>query len=140
MSRKLSRFLFAGLLLLGASCGEEAAPGDADDGGATAIEVDAAEFSFNPPSIDASAGEEIELTLNNTGMAPHTFTIDDVVDVEAAAGEQATATFTAPDAPVEFYCSVHPTQMRGELTIDGQSAGGDGGDTGGGDTDDDLDY
>jgi len=137
MSRKLSRFLVVGLLLV-AACGEEAAP-DADNGGATPIEVAAAEFSFNPSSIDASAGEEIELTLDNTGMAPHTFTIDGVVEVEAAAGEQASTTFTTPDAPVEFYCSIHPTQMRGELTIDGQSAGG-GGDTGGSDRSDDLDY
>jgi plastocyanin len=101
--------------------------------------VSAAEFAFNPTTIDASAGEEIELTFNNTGTTEHSFTIDGLVEVEAEGGAQASGTFTAPDSPIEFFCKYHPDQMRGELTIDGQSAGGGGGDTGGG-TDDNLDY
>jgi plastocyanin len=139
MSLKRSLLVLACVALLGAACGEESTGAPDGGSGATAIEVSAAEFAFNPTTIDASAGEEIELTFNNTGTTEHSFTIDGLVEVEAEGGAQASGTFTAPDSPIEFFCKYHPDQMRGELTIDGQSAGGGGGDTGGG-TDDNLDY
>jgi len=138
MSMKRWLLILGCVALLGTACGDDTADSGGDDGGgATAIAVEAADFSFSPTSIDASAGEEIELTLTNSGTVEHSFTIEDVFEVEAEGGAEASGTFTAPDASVEFFCKYHPDQMTGELTIDGQSAGGGGGAPG---RDDDLDY
>lgn len=102
------------------------------------VEVVASNLSFDPTSISAEPGDVINVTLVNEDDVEHSFTIDDVVDVEAHGGEDASGSFTAPDNTVEFYCRYHPDTMRGEVTI----AGSSGADTGGGGMmdDDDLDY
>ena len=125
--------------LVGAACGSEDTGSTApeDGGAATQVEITAADFAFSPTSISADAGQEIEVTLINDDDTEHSFTIDNVVDFEAAGGEEASDSFTAPDATVEFYCRYHP-DMRGEVSIGGSA----GADTGGGATmdDDNLDY
>lgn len=123
--------------ILATGCGGD----DTGNGGgaATQIEVTARDFEFVTTSLDAEAGAEVEVTLVNEGEAAHTFTIEDVVEVEAEGGEEASTTFTAPDTTVEFFCAFHPDQMRGQLTIGG-SAEDDTGGGGAGDPGDDLDY
>ena len=128
-------------LLLGA-CGDESdpSPDSADPGSDQRLDVTAADFSFDPTSISAEPGASVEVTFSNSGEVQHSFTIDDVVEVEADGGEEASTTFTAPEETVEFYCKYHPEQMRGELRVDGSSSqSDDGGDTGGGGSDDDDD-
>jgi plastocyanin len=137
MSMKRWLLILGCVALLGAACGDDSADTtEGDGGGGTAVDVEAADFSFEPTTIDASAGDEIELTLTNSGEVEHSFTIEGLFEVEAEGGEEASGTFTAPDSSVEFFCKYHPDQMTGELTIDGQSAGGGGG----ADSGDDLDY
>lgn len=138
MSMKRWLLILGCVALLGAACGDDTADtSDGDGGGTTAVTVEAADNKFDRTTIDVAAGEEIELTLTNSGVAKHSFTIEGVFEVEAEGGEEASGTFTAPDDPVRFFCKYHATEMNGELTIDGQSAGGGGGGAG---TDDDLDY
>lgn len=113
---------------LAAACGEESPTGEtAGDAGGRTIEVEATEFAFDPATIEAEPGEEVELTFTNGGEVTHSFTIDDVVDVQADGGGEATMTFTVPDAPVDFYCKFHPDQMQGTLAVGGSSQMGGGG-------------
>lgn len=130
------------LVLLASACGDDS-PSAETAGGSNGktIAVEATEFAFDPATIGADAGETIELTLTNAGEIEHSFTIDDVVDVEAEGGEQATMSFTAPDAPVDFYCKFHPDQMQGQLAVGGSSQmGGDQGDKDSGTTGPGYDY
>ena len=125
------RFLFTLIIspfLLLASCGDDSP--DAEGGGAKQVEVTAADFAFDTTSISAEPGESIELTLVNSDDAEHSFTIEDVVDLEAEGGEEGSATFTAPEETVQFFCRYHPDQMQGELTISGSSSESGAGDTG----------
>ncbi len=85
--------------------------------GSTEVEMSMGEFAFRPERITVPAGEQITLTLSNSGAAPHDFTIMaspaeapfDAADEKEiyyqaalAAGEGATLTFTAPAAPGEY--------------------------------------
>lgn len=134
MPRTWLALVFGAVLVAG--CGSDT-PDTSTESGVTQVEITAADLAFSHTSISAEAGEEIEVTLVNEDDVEHSFTIDDVIDVEADGGEEASDSFTAPDTTVEFYCRYHPDVMRGEVTV----AGSSGADTGGGGTqDDDLDY
>jgi cytochrome c oxidase subunit II len=86
-------------------------------------------FTFIPDTLSAPADTPITFILVNTDQtAPHNVAIEqampdgsDWVGLPIAnAGE--TATYVAPGLPAgtyEFYCSVHPTTMRGILTVGG---------------------
>lgn len=137
MSRRFALGLASMTLLVVACASPE--PMQVEGGqSAQTVEVVASNFAFSPTSIDATAGDQISLLLVNEDDVEHSFTIDDVVDIEAHGGEDASDSFTAPDSTVEFYCRYHPDVMRGEVTI----AGSSGADTGGGGTmdDQDIDY
>jgi plastocyanin len=114
------------IALVLSSCGD-----DSSDGGGTPaikqVEVTAADLSFDTASISAEPGESVELTLTNSDDTEHSFTIDDVIDVETEGGEEASDTFTATEGTYKFYCRYHPDQMNGELTVGDSSS-----DTGGG--------
>lgn len=111
-----------GLALLGAACGDESPTGEtAGDTARKMVKVEATDFAFDPATVAADQGETIELTFTNAGEVAHSFTIDGVVDVQAEGGEEATMSFTAPDAAVDFYCKFHPDQMQGELAVGGSS-------------------
>jgi cytochrome c oxidase subunit II len=102
--------------------GDEEPPPDG-----TTIEVETPDsFTFIPDQLSAPADTPIVFSLNNTDPdAPHNVAIENVEDGSpwvglpiAQAGE--TATYTAPALPAgtyEFFCSVHPTTMRGTLTV-----------------------
>lgn len=117
--------LIAALLALAVACGddtEEVAPGTNDNAGdngssSDSIEISAQDFEFSPSIIDATAGEEVSVTITNDGGAPHTFTIDDLdVDVEIAPGEEQTVSFT-PTGDDSFYCRFHiGFDMEGDIT------------------------
>lgn len=118
MSRRHLALSFVAVALLLGSCGGDS-PEDTGAGESREVEVTAADFSFDTESISAEAGESIDIRLVNSDDAEHSFTIDDIVDVEAEGGEEATGSFTAPDETAEFYCRYHPDEMRGELTVGG---------------------
>lgn len=133
--------LLAMTLLLGACGSEESDGGTATDsgtgtdngggGGGSTIEVVAQDFKFDQTSLDVEPGAEVTVTLTNEDDAEHTFTIEELdVEAEAAGGETADATFTAPDSgSYEFICEYHPDDMRGTLSVGGDAgAGGSSGD------------
>ncbi len=84
------------------------------------LSVTAADFSFEPTTLNAPVGATVGITLDNTGVAAHTFTSDDLdVDIEAAGGAVRTGEFTVPEAGTyEFHCHFHPDQMKGEIVVE----------------------
>jgi cytochrome c oxidase subunit II len=85
--------------------------------------------TFDPPTISAPAGKSIVFNFVNADQAqPHNVAIvrgqpdgTDWVGMPIADPGQ-TATYVAPPVPAgsyEFFCSVHPTTMRGTLTVGG---------------------
>ena len=137
--------LLAVCLLGAAACGDSSddqdPPPRGDEGAAATATVRATDFAFDPTLIEVDAGEEVEVTFVNAGNVAHTFTAEDVdVDVEAATGEEADVSFTAPDedATITFVCRFHPSQMTGEIVVGGGS--GAGGSGGGSSDSDSFDY
>jgi plastocyanin len=105
------------LLCLGAvSCsGSEAPPEPCTPSGPTQT-VDLQDFAFSPTCIGAASGSH--LTLQNTGAAPHTFTINGTPldqKVEAGAGAEASLDGIAPGT-YAVICDYHP-QMTATLVV-----------------------
>lgn len=108
----------AAAVVLTACGGPVAAAGDVREGPAEgdAIEVVALDNSFDPAEVEFEPGTEVTIEVTNEGDAPHNLVIDDpeLSTGTLESGEVATATFTAPEGAVTFYCSFHPG-MKGEL-------------------------
>ena len=91
--------------------------------GARSIAVNATSFEFDPTTIEAEAGEAIEITLT-AADAEHDFVIDDLgAHIGAEAGETATGGFEVGDEPgtYTYYCSVaghRDAGMEGKLVVD----------------------
>ena len=94
------------------------AGGDAGGGGGRPVKVEAFDFGFKPTKLSVTSGEEVSVTLENTGSAPHTFTANELdVDISASGGETAEGSFTAGDpGDYEYICTIHP-QMKGTITV-----------------------
>ena len=98
----------------GSDAGTEAGGG----GESVTLEVTALDNSFDPSSLEASAGSEVTVELTNDGSNPHTFTIDDPeADTSSVdGGSTGSATFTMPDTSVSFYCAIHGAEaMSGTI-------------------------
>ena len=90
----------------------------------------ARDFEFGPDEIKASNGETLNLTLSNQGATPHTFTVyrdqdytqplsgADTGLVDAGGTKQISFTVPADSGDLYFRCTVHPTQMQGEIKIE----------------------
>jgi len=138
MKMKLLRvfqLLGVSLLLIGAvaACSDDDDDGDAGEPAATtapaassgdSVSVEAKDFSFDPTSFTVAAGEEVTVTLNNTGNAGHTLTVytdeeysDPVDGAETSVNAGETGEFKATFEGGEYYfrCEVHPSQMTGTL-------------------------
>ena len=105
--------------------GEETPPPDAHVIELTTPDV----FTFEPDAISAPADTPITFQLNNTDpTAPHNVAIvggmedgSDWIGLPPAQPGQS-ATYNAPALPggeYEFYCQIHPTTMRGTLSVGG---------------------
>ncbi len=68
---------FAKLFLIGAVVGLAAACGNGDSAAepATSITVVANEFAFDPSSVAVAAGQDVTITLNNSGTIAHEWAI-----------------------------------------------------------------
>lgn len=137
------------LALLLAACGSEEATEDNEEDGSSGrtIEITAQDFTFQSDQIVVDPGEEVSVDFNNSDGTAHTFTIEEIdFDIEAAAGADESATFTAPDedATLVFFCRFHPTQMKGTVQVGtgGTDAGSTDDGTGEGinENDDGMDY
>lgn len=130
----------AGLLVLGAcgsgdddsastttagEHGEEEGEGHTENSpvapGARTIEVSGTSFEYDMPTIEATVGEDIEISLTADDVE-HDFIIDEFeAHVSAEPGEAASGGFTASEAgEYTFYCSVpgHRDEgMEGTLVV-----------------------
>ena len=126
MKKRTILAVLAAALLLAGACGggdepEETGGGGGDTSSADAlpVTVTASDFKFSPDSMEGHATHTIEVTLVNEGDVAHSFSIDDMdVDIEAAGGQEVTATFTPEETGTfEYYCKYHPDQMTGKLKV-----------------------
>jgi len=107
---------------------------------ATTINVTLSDYSYTPDTFTVPAGKEITLNMTNQGFVSHTFIIfkfgtdagtkygpEDEENiywkVEILPGKSATAKFTAPTEPGEYYvtCGLgghHEVGMVGTLIVD----------------------
>ena len=106
----------ATLLLLMACSGDEAKPPDACTDPVAAATVELADFVFRPDCLRADAGATI--TLDNTGDAPHTFTVTGTdVDFNVDAGTSVDASLSGVEpGTYAVTCTFHP-QMEATLTV-----------------------
>jgi plastocyanin len=79
----------------------------------------ASNFKFDKTSLDMQSGSQVKVELRNQGQAEHNFTFTEAgANQDVEAGEDATATFTAPAAgSYQFTCKYHPSQMKGTVTV-----------------------
>ncbi len=90
-----------------------------------AITLVARDNRFEPKAFTAPANTPIRLTLDNKGAALHNFALvgqkgPDGQEIQTRlipGGQQDSVTFTLPAGRYEFYCTVHPAEMRGTLTV-----------------------
>ncbi len=109
------------ILAVAACNGDDDGNGAADDGngnGNGSVTIETPGMSFEPDEISASAGEDLEITLDNTDGQPHTFTLDEAdFEIEADGGESESGTLSVPDeaGEYEFYCSVPGHRESGQV-------------------------
>jgi plastocyanin len=108
------------LLLLTACGGDGPNPPEGCTDPVVASTVELADFAFRPDclSVDVGATIPMTITLENTGDAPHTFTVDGTdVSFDVPAGETAEGTLSGvTPGRYEVTCIYHP-QMTATLEI-----------------------
>ncbi len=122
-SKKFALFavVFVAIAMLVVACGGGGTSGGG--GNAQDITITATDFKFDPNTINATAGQTINVTLVNKGSATHTFVVKDAGNfkISADAGQSTKGTFTAPAAGTyQFICDVpgHAEQgMTGQLIV-----------------------
>ena len=82
---------------------------------------------FDKTTLEAPAGEDVALTMENKDSIEHTFSLYETAGAtEKLAGGQAfsgpaflTYQFTAPETPgtYHFQCDIHPTAMNGDFVV-----------------------
>jgi plastocyanin len=109
--------LCVALLLLLPVCGGDGDPPEPCSDPVAAATVELADFEFRPDCLLADAGATI--ALENTGDAPHTFTVEGTdVDLDLEVGTSADASLSGVD-PGDYAvtCTFHP-QMEATLTVE----------------------
>ncbi len=89
------------------------------------VSVTVRDFSFSPNALSVQSGEQVIVTVTNSGPSPHTFTINGVADTgQIAPGTSKTAQFTAGQAgTLVFYCMIHgQATMSGRITVQAAAA------------------
>jgi plastocyanin len=113
--RIVAVFLLAVATLLPA-CEGDASPPEPCTDPVPATSVELADFVFRPDCLSADSGATI--ALDNTGDAPHTFTVEGTdVDVNVDAGSSGEADLgTVDPGTYAVTCTFHP-QMEATLTV-----------------------
>jgi len=127
--------MVSALMLLGlaAACGGDDATETAErpaNSAATVaadgtVTITARDNVFNPKALAVPANQPVTLTLDNKGAAIHNWAVagqngPDGKEIQTAlipAGQQGTVAFSLPAGKYDFYCPVHPVEMRGKLTV-----------------------
>jgi plastocyanin len=77
--------------------------------GPRGVELDAGDFSFQPPQLTVSAGQ-VTLSFANKGKVRHNLSVPSIpVDVDGEPGSKQSVIFVLPagSEPVEFFCKYH---------------------------------
>jgi plastocyanin len=113
---RITRVLLLALAALVPSCDGETVPPEPCTDPAPANSVELADFVFRPDCLSADSGATI--ALDNTGDAPHTFTVEGTdVDVNLDAGSSGAADLgTVDPGTYAVTCTFHP-QMEATLTV-----------------------
>ena len=135
LRRGATIFMDALLILAVAACSNGG--GDNTGGGTIAVEngaaeINADEIAFDASTIEAPAGEEFTITLNNLESQPHNFAVYVEDGGELIARSD---TITGPDVSADavipaldpgtyfFKCDVHP-EMNGTIVVEGAASSG----------------
>ena len=90
-------------------------------GSSSAVQLETRDFSFNPDTIQATAGKAVKVTITNKGGVEHNFSITSLhVSKDVEKGESATVTFTPTQSgTLEFFCKYHVDSygMKGSITV-----------------------
>ena len=80
--------------------------------------IDIKDFAFSPKTLTVKAGETI--TVTNSDSMGHSVTADDKSFDTGVLGSGKSGSFTAPTKPgaYGFYCSLHPSTMKGVLIVE----------------------
>lgn len=125
MNKRTLSILATTLFLLAGACGgggdettESGGNGDMSMAEAVPVTITASKFKFQPDTFDGHSTHTVDLTFVNEDDVEHSFTIDELdVNVEAAGGQEATASFTPDKAGTfEYYCTYHP-DMTGTFKV-----------------------
>ena len=113
---RMARVLLVALAAIVPGCDEETTPPEPCTDPAPVTSVELADFAFRPDCFSADAGATI--ALDNTGDAPHTFTVEGTeVDVNVDAGSSGEADLATVDpGTYPVTCTFHP-QMEATLTV-----------------------
>ena len=101
-----------------------AASPTASSGPSAANNVTIADFKYTPARFNATAGQQVSITVSNQGNVAHTFTITGVVDSgQIAPGQTKTVTFTPQQAGnLIYFCTIHgQATMSGQIMVAGTS-------------------
>ena len=100
----------------GASSAAACAPGAS--GAAATVKVTIKNFAFSPEPVTGKVGDVVGWT--NEDSAGHTATLDDGTCTTDTIGNGTTGVlvFSAPGT-YAYHCNIHPTQMKGTITISG---------------------
>ena len=113
---KIVAALVLALVALLPACEGDASPPEPCTDPTPATSVELADFAFRPDCLSADSGATI--TLDNTGDAPHTFTVEGTdVNVNVDAGSSGAADLgTVDPGTYAVTCTFHP-QMEATLTV-----------------------
>src|SRR5437867_1479914 len=82
-----------------AACGPGGGGGAGSTGNTLSVTLTTKEFSYEPATITAKAGQTVNVTLHNVGSVKHTFVLKETNSkIIADIGKDASGTFTAPAA------------------------------------------
>ena len=82
------------------------------------VTIELTDEGFNPPGVQATTGDDLEITLISTGTRIHAFQIEELgIDVTLEPGERQVVTVTTQPFGTFYYMSDAPgdENMRGEL-------------------------
>jgi plastocyanin/heme-degrading monooxygenase HmoA len=98
---------------------------EAPGGGATVVTIEDNFFEVGGvknPALTAVAGKETTLDLTNAGKGSHNMSIVDTEFISdpgrVDGGEKATIAFTLDAGTYSYQCDFHPSEMKGELTVE----------------------
>jgi plastocyanin len=90
-------------------------------GGGSAQTITMVDIAFQPNTLTIPANTDVTISLPNTGVTLHNFSIDELnIDVDVQPGQTGSTTINAPAGTYQFYCDVpghKEAGMVGTLTV-----------------------